>query len=80
MSNPFETLTVMSNPNSPTLNEVIEKIMEDVQGERVEQPKNQETTLANEVREKVEEVEGDSEGAKAFLIDKGAEIQERIYC
>ena len=79
MSNSFETLIVMSNPNSPTLNEVIEKIMEDVQVERVEQPKNQETTLANEVREKVkekvEEVEGDSEGAKAFLIDKGAEIQ-----
>ena len=42
--------------------------------ERAEQPKNQETTPINEVRKEVEEVEGDSGGAKVFLADKGAEI------
>ena len=62
----------MSNPSSPTLDKVIEKIMEDVQGERVEKPDNQETTLVEEVREEVEEVEGDSGGVEEFLTYKGA--------
>ena len=62
----------MSNPSSPTLDKVIEKIMEDVQGERVEKPDNQETTLVEEVREEVEEVEGDSGGVEKFLTYKGA--------
>ena len=64
----------MSSPRSPTLDEVIEKIMENVQGERVEQPKNQETVPAKEVREEVEEVEGESGGAERFLTNKGAKI------
>ena len=64
----------MSNPNSPTLNEVIEKIMEEVQGERVELPENQETTPTNEVREEVKDVEGDLGGARVFLTDKGAKV------
>ena len=64
----FETLATMSSPSSPTLNEVIMKNME----ERAEQPENQETTPANEIREEVKEVEGDSGGAEIFLIDKGA--------
>ena len=46
--------------------------MEEVQGERVEQPENQETTSTDEVRNKVEEVECDSRGAEVFLTDKGA--------
>ena len=45
-----------------------------MQGERVEQPENQKTTNAKEVREEVEEVEGDSEGAERFLTDKWVEI------
>ena len=64
----------MSSPSSPTLDEVIEKIMEDVQVERVEQPENQETTPTEEVREEIEEVEGDSRGAEKFLTYKGVEI------
>ena len=64
----------MSNFISPTLNEVIEKIMEEVQGERAEQPKNQETTPTDEERKEVEGVEGDSRGARVFLTDKGVEI------
>ena len=64
----------MSNPSSPTLNEVNEKIIEEVQGESTEQLKNKETTRANEVRKKVEEVEGDSRRAEVFLIDKRVEI------
>ena len=34
------TPKAMSSPSSPTLDEVIEKIMENVQGERVEQLEN----------------------------------------
>ena len=64
----------MSNPSFPTIDEVIKKIMEDMQGEMIEQPENQETTHVEEVREEVKEVEGDSGGAKVFLTDKGAEI------
>ena len=56
----------MSNPNSPTLNEVIEKVMEEMQRERVEQPKNRETTPTDEVREDVEEVEHDLRGGKGI--------------
>ena len=48
--------------------------MEEVQGERDEKPKNQETTSVNDVREEVEEVEGDLGGVRVFLTDKGAEI------
>ena len=64
----------MSSPNSPTLDKVIKNIMENVQGDRVEQPENQETTHAEEVREEDKEMEGDVGGARVFLIDKGAEI------
>ena len=63
----------MSSPNSPTLDEVIENIMENAQRERVKQPKNQETVSTEEAREETEEVEGESGGARVFLSDKGAE-------
>ena len=61
----------MSNPSSPTLNEVIEKIMEDVQGKRAEQPGNQETTPTDELRKEVKDLEGDSGGVEVFLNDNG---------
>ena len=64
----------MSSPSSLTLDEVIEKIIKDMQGEKVEQPKNQETTPVEEVREEIEEVEDDSGGAEKFLTNKGVEI------
>ena len=74
-----ETLGAMSNPISPTLGKVIGKIMEDVQGERVEQLENQETTLVQEVREEVKEVESDSRGVEKFLTNKGAEIFKKRF-
>ena len=74
LSSIFKTLPTMSNPSSPTLNKVIEKIIEEVQGERAEQPKNQETTLLDEVKKEVKEVEGDSKGAKVFQTNKGIKI------
>ena len=64
----------MSNPYSPTLDEVVEKIMEDDQRERVEQSKNQETVLAEEMREEIKEVEGELGGERVFLSDKGVEV------
>ena len=70
----FKTLEAMSSPNSPTLDKVIKNIMENVQGDRVEQPENQETTHAEEVKEEDKKMEGDAGGARVFLIDKGAEI------
>ena len=48
--------------------------MEEVQGERVELPENQETTPTNEVREEVKDVEGDLGGARVFLTDKGVKV------
>ena len=62
------------------MNKVIERIMEEMQGERAEQLENQETTLADkvkkevsegereeyEVRKEVEEVEGNSGGAEVI--------------
>ena len=88
----FKTLAAMSNPSSPTMNKVIKRTMEEVQGERAEQPENQETTLVDkvrnevvegereedEVRKEVEEVEGDLGGATVSPTDKGAEIFKRI--
>ena len=62
----------MSSPSSPTLDEAIEKSTENVQGDKVEQLENQETTEG--VREKTKEMEGDAEGASVFLIEKGAKI------
>ena len=67
----FETLAIMSNSISSTRNEVIKRIMEEVQGKRAEQPEIQETTLVDYVRKEVEEVEGDSGRAAVFLTDMG---------
>ena len=64
----------MSSSSSPTLDEVIEEIMENVQEKRVEQRENQETTHVEEVREEVEEMEGDAGETRMFLTDKGVEI------
>ena len=46
----------MSRPNSPTIDEVIGNIVEEVLRERAGQPENQETDL-EKVREQNEEVE-----------------------
>ena len=62
----------MSIPSSPTLDEVIKNIMENVQRERVEQPENQEIVPTEEVREEVKEVEGELGGTERFLTNKGA--------
>ena len=53
MSSIFENLTTMSNPSSPAFHEIIEKIMKEEQGERAEQPENQETTPTDDVRKEV---------------------------
>ena len=63
----------MSNLSSPTLNEAIENIVEDVLGERVEQTENQEIVPMVEVREETEEVEVEAGEARVFLSDKGEE-------
>ena len=46
----------MSNPSSPTLDKVVENIVEEVLREKAKQPRNQETAL-KKVREENEEVE-----------------------
>ena len=65
----------MSSPRSPTLDEVVEKIMEDLLKERVEQTKNQETVPAKKVREEneTEDMEGDVADTRVFFTNKGAE-------
>ena len=57
----------MSSPNSLTLNDMIENIVEDVLKERAEQAKNQETIPIEEVRQKVGEMEG-TEEVRVFLM------------
>ena len=58
----------MSNPNSPTLEEVIGNIAIEILGERVEQLENLETVI------KVVVEEGE---AKTFYSDKGAEVFQK---
>ena len=60
----------MSNPNSLTLDEVIENIVEEFLRER-EEEENQETTI-EVVPEKIEVVVEEGE-ARAFYSNKGAE-------
>ena len=62
----------MSNPTFPTLNEVIENIMEVVLGERAEQIKNHENFPVEKVSEETKEVEVEAREAIVFLSDKGA--------
>ena len=57
----------MSSPSFPTLDEVVEKIMEDVLRERVEQAANQETAPTEEVREATKEVEVEVGESQAFF-------------
>ena len=77
---PFsKNLAKMSSPGSPTLNEVVENIMEDVLRERAKQAANQKTTPVEEIRE--ERVFFTENGTKAFrktLIKKGF-IEERGF-
>ena len=47
----------MFSPSSPNLDEVVEKILENVQRERIEQPENQETDPTEGVKEEVDEME-----------------------
>ena len=65
----------MSSPSSPTLDEVVEKIMEDLLRERVEQTKNQETVPTKKVREEneTEDMEGYVVDTRVFFTNKGAE-------
>ena len=59
----------MSSPNSPTLGEVIENIVEDVLHEKAEQLENQEIA-PKEVREETEEVKVEVGEALVFFIEK----------
>ena len=64
----------MSNPNSPTLDEVIENVVDEVLRGRVEEG-SQETTI-EVVLEEIEVVVEEEE-AKAFYSNKGAEAFQR---
>ena len=64
----------MSSPSSPTLEEEIENIMENVQKERAKQPENQETVPMEGVREEAEQMEVEVGEARVFITDKGAEM------
>ena len=63
----------MSSPTSPTLNDLIRNIVEDVLRERAKQRKNQETVPMREVGEETEEVEGESREVRVFFTNKGVE-------
>ena len=60
----------MSNPNSPTLNEIVENIVEEVLREKTEH-ENQETAL-EKVKEEIE-IEVEVGDAKVFYYDKGVD-------
>ena len=64
----------MSNPNSPTLEEVVGNIVKEVLREEAEK-ENRETAPAEEVREEVEETDIEVEvgQARAFYSKKGAD-------
>ena len=68
----------MSSPSSPTLDEVVENIMEEVLRERIEQIKNRETVPVEEVREETSEVEVEAEEARVFLSEKGQRLSRRV--
>ena len=63
----------MSSPSSPTLEEVIANIMENLQRERAAQLENQEIVHAEEVREEEKDMEGGTRVEKVFLFGKGVE-------
>ena len=67
----------MSNPSSPTLNEVVENIVEEVLRERVKQQENQETAPKEVREEHEEEIEVEAGDARAFYSDKGAEAYKK---
>ena len=65
----------MSNPNSPTLEEVLGNIAAEVLGERAKQRENLETSIEEVMEENEEEIEVMVEEgeARTFYSDKGAE-------
>ena len=63
----------MSSSNSPTLNDVIENIVEDVLRKRAKQAENQETDPTKEVKEKAWKMEGAEKEERVFLTENGAE-------
>ena len=69
----------MSSPNSPTLNEVVGNIIEDVLKESAKQAANQETVPAKEVSEETEEVEVEAGEARIFFTNKGVENFNKIF-
>ena len=68
----------MTSPSSPTLDEVMENIMENVQIERAKQYESQENVYFGEVREEIKEVEGESGEERAFFTNKGVEAFKKI--
>ena len=67
----------MSNPSSPTLNEVVENIVEEVLRERVKQQENQETAPKEVGEKNEEEIEVEAGDARAFYSDKGVEAYKK---
>ena len=65
----------MSSPSSPTLDQVIENIIEEVLKERVKQLENYENAPIEEVQEEneIEEMEGDVADTRVFFTNKGEE-------
>ena len=68
----------MSSLSSPTLDEVVENIVEDVLRERVEQPETQETVPSEEVRKENEEMERAVVDARVFFTNKGVKNFKNI--
>ena len=62
----------MPNPSSPTIDKVVENIMEEILRERAKQPRNQEIAT-EEVREENEEVKVEAGEARVFFFKKGDE-------
>ena len=62
----------MSSLSSPTIDQVVENIMEEVLRERAEQPENQETGHIEEIKEETEEVEVEAGEVRVFFIENGA--------
>ena len=68
----------MSNPSSPTLDEIVENIVEEVLRERAEQQENQKT-IPEEVGQGTKEIEVEIEAgdARAFYSYRGVEAYKK---
>ena len=58
----------MFSPSSPNLDKVVEKILENVQRERIKHPENQETDPTEGVKEEADEMEVKAGEARVSLL------------